>query len=82
MEFLGKTIFQNFFRRKFHFFPTFFRGKFPPKFSPEKNYEKSAPCHSANLKQSDQMGRFALWENVFFGQFIENSRNYLIFGLQ
>jgi hypothetical protein len=53
-EFLGKTIFQNFFRGKFHFFPTFFGRKFSaefspkfsmefsPKFSPEKMYEKLA----------------------------------------
>jgi hypothetical protein len=40
-----KMIFQNFFRGKFHFFPTFFGGKFSaefsPKFSLEKMYEKS-----------------------------------------
>jgi hypothetical protein len=38
-ELLGKTIFQNFFRRKLQFFPTFLGGKF----SLEKMYEKSAP---------------------------------------
>jgi hypothetical protein len=47
VEFLGKTISQNFFRRKFHFFPTFLGGKFSAefsmKFSPEKMYEKLAP---------------------------------------
>jgi hypothetical protein len=46
-EFLGKTIFQNFFRGKFHFFPNFFGGKtsaeFFLKISPEKMSEKSAP---------------------------------------
>jgi hypothetical protein len=39
-EFLGKTIFQNFFRGKFHFFPTFwvkiFRGIFPEIFRRKK----------------------------------------------
>jgi hypothetical protein len=46
-EFLGKTIFQNFFRGKFNFSPTFFfflgGGNFPrnfPKISPEKNVRK------------------------------------------
>jgi hypothetical protein len=39
-------IFQNFFRGKLQFFPTFFGGKFSSEFSaefsPEKMYEKSA----------------------------------------
>jgi hypothetical protein len=47
VEFLEKTIFQNFFRGKFQFFPTFFgkkiSAKFSLKFFPEKMYEKSAP---------------------------------------
>jgi hypothetical protein len=34
-EFLGKTIFQNFFRVKFHFIPTFLGGKFSAEFSPK-----------------------------------------------
>jgi hypothetical protein len=46
-EFLGKMIFQNFFRGKFNFFPTFFGGKiFPEIFRgifPGKMYEKSVP---------------------------------------
>jgi hypothetical protein len=46
-EFIVKTIFQNFFRGKFIFFPIIFGGKFSAKFSaefsPEKMYEKSAP---------------------------------------
>jgi hypothetical protein len=45
-EFLGKTIFQNFFRGKLQFFPTFlgenFSVEFSAKFSPEKMYEKSS----------------------------------------
>jgi hypothetical protein len=47
MEFLGKTIFQNFFRGKFLFFPTFlwekFSMEFLSEFYPEKMYKKSAP---------------------------------------
>jgi hypothetical protein len=46
-EFLGKTIFQNFFRPKFPFYPTFLGQKFPGKipwiFPPKKLHEKSAP---------------------------------------
>jgi hypothetical protein len=47
-EFLGKTIFQNFSAENSIFFPTVFLGEnfplnFPPKFSPEKMYEKLAP---------------------------------------
>jgi hypothetical protein len=41
VEFIEKMIFQNFFRGKFLFFPTFFGGKFSAGFSaefyPEKN---------------------------------------------
>jgi hypothetical protein len=53
-EFLGKTIFQNFFRRKFHFFPNIFGGKifrgiFPEIF-PGKNVRKIGPS----------MGEFSL----------------------
>jgi hypothetical protein len=44
-EFLGKTIFRNFFRGKLQFFPAFFGGKFSAQFSLEKMYEKSAPGH-------------------------------------
>jgi hypothetical protein len=40
-------IFRNFFRGKFQFSLTFYRGKisaeFSPKFTPKKMYEKSAP---------------------------------------
>jgi hypothetical protein len=50
MEFLGKTIFRNFFRGKFQFFPTFstfsggkFSAEFSPKFSLEKNLRKIGP---------------------------------------
>jgi hypothetical protein len=47
VKFLVKTIFGNFFRGKFQFFPTFLRGKFSAEFSlkfyTEKMYEKSAP---------------------------------------
>jgi hypothetical protein len=48
VEFLEKKNLQNFFRGKFHFFPTFFLGggkfsaEFPMKFSQEKMYEKLA----------------------------------------
>jgi hypothetical protein len=52
-EFLGKMIFQNFFRRKIHFIPTFFGGKFSaefsPKFSPEKNVRKISPWDGFHL---------------------------------
>jgi hypothetical protein len=34
---------ENFFRGKFHFFPTFSGGKFSTKFSPEKNVRKIGP---------------------------------------
>jgi hypothetical protein len=41
-----------FFAENSIFFPTFLEGKFSaefsPKFLPEKMYEKSAPCHTAN----------------------------------
>jgi hypothetical protein len=51
VEFLGKTIFQNFFRGKFHFFPTFwgeiFRGIFPEIF-PVKNLQKISPGKTLN----------------------------------
>jgi hypothetical protein len=54
-EFLGKIFFQNFFRGKFHFFPTFLGGKFSAaisqKFSPEKMYEKSAKPISATRRK-------------------------------
>jgi hypothetical protein len=53
VEFHGKMIFQNFFREKFHFFPTFLGGKFSaefsPKYSPEKMYEKSAPGNYVHI---------------------------------
>jgi hypothetical protein len=46
-EFLGKTIFRNFFCGKLQCFPTFLGGKisaeFSAEFSLEKMYEKSAP---------------------------------------
>jgi hypothetical protein len=49
VEFLGKMIFQNFFRGKIHFFPTFFweeifRGIFP-KILRGKNVQKIGPMH-------------------------------------
>jgi hypothetical protein len=51
VEFLGKTIFQNFFCGKFHFFPySFFGGKFSAEFSPKifpgKNVRKIGPLKS------------------------------------
>jgi hypothetical protein len=56
-DFFGKTIFQNFFRGKFHFFKTFsaensifpnifggkFSAEFSPKFFPENNVRKIDP---------------------------------------
>jgi hypothetical protein len=42
-EFLGKQIFQNFFRGKFNFFPTFFWGNFLRGIFPGKMYEKIGP---------------------------------------
>jgi hypothetical protein len=45
VEFLGKTIFQNFFRQKFQIFPTFLGVKFSEEFSPNfcgKIVQKSA----------------------------------------
>jgi hypothetical protein len=42
VEFVEKMIFQNFFRGKLQFFPTFLGGKFSAEFSLEKMYEKSA----------------------------------------
>jgi hypothetical protein len=41
-EFLGQTIFQNFFRGKFNFFPTFLGENFPPNF-PRKKCTKNWP---------------------------------------
>jgi hypothetical protein len=56
---LGKTIFQNFFRGKFHFFPTFlgenFPRNFPQNFHRKKMYEKSAPgvgCTGTPFKEA------------------------------
>jgi hypothetical protein len=53
VEFVEKMIFQNFFRVKLQFLPTFFGGKFSAEFSLEKMYEKSAPgiaeSHFRNL---------------------------------
>jgi hypothetical protein len=43
MEFVEKMIFQNFFRGKLQFFPTFLGEKFSEEFSLEKMYKKSAP---------------------------------------
>jgi hypothetical protein len=43
VEFLGKTIFQNFFCGKFNFFPTFLGKNFPRNFPRKKMYEKLAP---------------------------------------
>jgi hypothetical protein len=53
-NFLEKTIFQNFFRGKFHFFPNILGGKFSaefspkfsPKFSPVKNVQEIDPRSS------------------------------------
>jgi hypothetical protein len=42
-EFLGKTVFRNFFHGKLPFFPTFLGEKFSAEFSLEKIYEKWAP---------------------------------------
>jgi hypothetical protein len=45
-EFLGKAMFQNFFRGKFHFFPTFWGENFPrnfPRNFPQKKCTKNRP---------------------------------------
>jgi hypothetical protein len=58
MEFLGKTIFCNFFSRKIPFFPDIFLGggkfsaEFSPKLSPEKMYEKSAPGKNLFVRET------------------------------
>jgi hypothetical protein len=40
LNFEGKLFFKTFFRRKFQFSPTIFRGKISAEFSPEKMYVK------------------------------------------
>jgi hypothetical protein len=51
VEFVEKMIFQNFFHRKFQFFPTHLGGKFSAEFPPEKMCEK--PALGANLTTSE-----------------------------
>jgi hypothetical protein len=59
VEFLGKTIFQNFFRGKLHFFSTFFfwGGGFSPKFSPEKMYEKLTPGRETRWRRQPRFAQ-------------------------
>jgi hypothetical protein len=61
-EFLGKTIFQNFFRGKFHFFPTCLGENFPrnfPRNIPQKNVRKIDPWSS--IKNSSSTSINNLW---------------------
>jgi hypothetical protein len=63
-EFLGKSIFQNFFCGKFHFSQHFwgkiFRGIFPKNFPQKKVYEKSTP-----VRITFSGGKLYIWVQIF-----------------
>jgi hypothetical protein len=81
VEFLGKMIFQNFFRGKLYFFPTFlgknFPLNFPHNFPRKKIYEKSAPDWANFLGDCFTLRSF-FNESKFWATFFQDKSSILI----